>query len=108
MNNALTILGSFGVGAIIVTILNGLFSKRKLSAEATKIIADAASGVVEILRAENARMSIDRTTQASEIAAIKEVIAIHAFWDRQVYDVVQAAGIDLPPPPPLHPDRPAV
>ena len=35
---------SLGVSAVLLALVNGLFGKRKLSAEATKIITDAASG----------------------------------------------------------------
>ena len=45
-------LGSGAIGAVIVAIVTGLFTKRKLGAEATEIITKAAAGVVESLNGE--------------------------------------------------------
>lgn len=122
MNTALQILGAFGVGGILVAVLNGLFAKRKLSAEATKIITDAASGVVQNLRDENARVIASNTALSVKVEALNvkvehqqtqiedgqrvqrsqsEALAIHAFWDQQAVTLCREQGIDLPAPPPL-------
>lgn len=115
MNPWLQWLGSAAVAGVLVAVINGLFSKRKLSAEATDIIAKAASGVVERLEEENARVSLSnsklteklddlqaRVTRGEQTTRAQgETIAIHAFWDTQAVEKLQELGIDLPPPPPL-------
>lgn len=116
MNPVLQWLASATVGALLLAIVNGLFSKRKLSAEATDIITKAASGVVERLESENARVIASNNALYAKVQAqqdtIEEVqrvqraqgeaLAIHAFWDRQAVTVARDHGIDLPEPPPLH------
>jgi hypothetical protein len=108
-------LAGFGVGAIVIAILNGLFNKRKLSAEATKIITDAASGTVKDLREENQRIVAQNATQGAQIAAmqseqatqrehqrqVEQVLAMHGMWDRQVVEIARQHDIELPAPPPL-------
>lgn len=120
MNVALQWLGGIGIGAVLVAIVTGLFSKRKLSAEATKIITDAASGVVEIQKAELARVVASNVLLAGKVEAQQiqldeiqravriqaEILAIHAFWDQQAVTVARDHGISLPEPPPLHPTQP--
>lgn len=108
-------LAGFGVGAVVVAVLNGLFNKRKLSAEATKIITDAASGIVERLEQENARIvaantllegkvqatQIEQATQREHQRQVDQVLAMHALWDKQVVEIAAQHDIDLPTPPPL-------
>lgn len=115
MNLLMQLLSSAVLGAVAASIVNGLFNKRKLSAEATKIITDAASGVITTLRDENAREHSDRLAVHAEMTALRNdvrmqeaLIAVHAFWDSQAWQILREAGIDLPAPPPLTPSRPAI
>ena len=115
MNQWLAALVGVGVGSIVVAFINGLFSKRKLSAEATKIITGAASEVVEIQKAELARVIASNTLLNGKVEAqqiqLEEVqrvlrsqaaaLEVHAFWDLQAVGIALKHGIDLPPPPPL-------
>ncbi len=115
MNQWLAAFTGAGVASVIAAIVAGLFSRRKLSAEATKIITGAASEVVEIQKAELARVIASNTLlngkvdaqqiQLDEVRNVlrtqSEALAIHAFWDSQAYDIAREHGIDLPPPPPL-------
>lgn len=116
MNPVLQWLASATVGALLLAVVNGLFSKRKLSAEATDIITRAASGVVERLESENARVIAGNIALAAKVESQQamveelkravraqgEAIAIHAFWESQAVTVARDHGIDLPEPPPLH------
>lgn len=115
MNGWLQQLAGLGVGAILATVITGLFSRRKLSAEATKIITDAASGTLKDLRDENTRLAARvaaTETQQDQLRDIQrrqderqradhQALAIHAFWDRQAWNTLKEQGIDLPEPPPL-------
>lgn len=108
MNLALQLLGALGFGGILATIINAMFNKRKLSAEATEVITKAASGVVERLEKENQRIIAREEVNAQRAAAdhqeihqLRTLISMHAYWDQQAYEALQAQGINLPKPPPL-------
>ena len=111
-------LGAGGFGAIIAAIVTGLFSKKKLGAEATEIITKAASGVVERLEAELARrvedMAAMRLEHKAEVEKItrehsdereewRRVLQLHVAWDAIAIAKMGEIGIELPPAPPLLP-----
>jgi hypothetical protein len=98
MNPALivAILGAGGLGAIVAAVVTGLFSKRKLGAEATEIITKAAAGVVTSLQGELARSEAARLVQeagyrheiekikgehAREMDDVRRVLQLHVAWD---------------------------
>jgi hypothetical protein len=114
------VLGAGGLGAIFAAIVTGLFSKRKLGAEATEIITKAAAGVVTNLQAEIDRQVLLRTTQATEAKAaldllvkshaeemdeVRRVLQLHVAWDAIAIAKMAEMGVDLPPAPPLLPAR---
>lgn len=110
------ILGSTGVGAIIAAIVTGMFSKRKLGAEATDIITKAAAGLVTNLQTEIDRQIHLRQEQAErheksvndliqshsdEMDEVRRVFRLHSIWDTMAIAKMAEVGIDLPPAPPL-------
>lgn len=121
------LLGGGGVSAIVAAIIAGLFSKRKLGAEATEIITKAAAGVVTNLQTE-----IDRQVKAredatmqhrldmaavmeahdTEMVEVRRVLQLHVAWDEMVKAICAQHGIELPPVPPLlpaqRPERPSL
>ena len=112
------LLGGGGIAAIISAVVAGLFSKKKLGAEATEIITKAAAGVVTNMQAE-----IDRQIEARkalvlehrqsitdlmaahdrELDEVRRVLQLHVAWDAMVKAICAEHGIDLPPVPPLLP-----
>lgn len=113
-------LSAGGLGAIMAAVVSGLFSKRKLGAEATEIITKAAAGVVTDLRAEIDRVKAARTEDnvdheqvIREMAAAhvaernewKRVLQLHVAWDAIAISEMAKLGIQLPPAPPLTPAR---
>ena len=106
---------SFGAAGVLLAVVNGLFSKRKLSAEATKIITDAASGTLKDVRDENTRLLGRQATLEARVDAVEKenrvqaehqrqtdaLIVVHGEWDRQAYYAARNKGINLPEPPPL-------
>lgn len=52
----LAILGSAGFTAVIGAVVNAVFNRRKLSAEATQIITQAAAGTVENVMKDNTEL----------------------------------------------------
>lgn len=108
------LLGGTGIGAIFASIVAGLFSKKKLGAEATKIITDAAAGVVTSISEdlERAKLARDRAEQKladreieyqRDRAAHRAVLQLHASWDVMAIAKLKECGIELPEPPPLLP-----
>jgi hypothetical protein len=106
---------SFGAAGVLLAVVNGLFGKRKLSAEATKIITDAASGTLKDVRDENVRLLGRTATLEARVDAVERenrkqsehlrqtdaLIVIHGEWDRQAFYAAKSSGIQLPEPPPL-------
>jgi hypothetical protein len=123
------LLGSGGLFAVIGAMVNGVFTKRKLGAEATEIITRAASGVVTDLRttveeksADMARMRVEHdaalaairlehtaaltkmaTDHATEREDWRRVLQLHVAWDYIAIEKMSHVGIELPPPPPILP-----
>lgn len=112
------LLGAGGVGAIMAAIVTGLFSKRKLGAEATEIITKAAAGVVTNMQAEIDRqvrrndllisehlslMHSLREDHRREMEDVRRVLQLHVAWDAIAIARIGELGIDLPPAPPLLP-----
>ena len=122
-------LGAGGLSGIAGAIVNGWFSKRKLGAEATEVITQAASGVVRDVTAELERKSVamaamrsEHTAQltqmrdehqadrerlladhAREMDAVRVVLQLHIAWDAVAIQELSRIGIELPDPPPLYP-----
>ena len=109
--SVLQILGSVALGGVLVAVINGLFSRRKLSAEATAVIARAASGVVERLEAENTRVLGTSIALSSRVAVLEaearqrqRYLLVHEMWDREAVVRLRSAGVlDITEPPPLSP-----
>lgn len=119
------LLGGGGLGAIVAAIVAGLFSKKKLGAEATEIITKAAAGVVTSLRAEVERVEKAREDASlqyrldlagvmeahdREMDEVRRVLQLHVSWDLLVKAKCHEHGIELPEVPPLlpaqRPERP--
>lgn len=115
MNPWLEAFSYIGIGGVLAAVVTGLFSKRKLSADATKIITEAASGVVAELRTELSRAAVAnalltgkveagqqvQASQQEHLRSIDQAVAMHVLWDRQAYRALRDSGIELPEPPPL-------
>lgn len=112
------LLGAGGLGAIVAAIVTGLFSKRKLGAEATEIITKAAAGVVTNMQAEidrqvarnealiaDHRRAMDHVVaeHAKEMGNVRRVLQLHVAWDAIAIAKLNDLGVDLPPAPPLLP-----
>jgi hypothetical protein len=125
----IAVLSSSGLFAVIGALMNGLFTKRRLGAEATEIITKAASGVVQrledeigrrieeaaVLRAEHSTAMLNmRQEQTAAIDKLerehheereqwRRVLQLHVAWDYIAIERLSHLGVDLPPPPPIMP-----
>lgn len=115
------ILGTISSSAVVAAIVTGLFSKRKLGAEATEIITKAAAGVVTNMQAEIDRqvhrneelvtqhqleMAAMAARHEREMSEVRQVLQLHVAWDLIAIAKMKDLGIDLPPAPPLLPPPP--
>jgi len=125
MNVTIAILGSSFLAAAITAVIAFFANRRKLSAEATKIITEAASGVVERLEKENERQAGRIESQGKDIevlqqkernceeeirklrrqlVAVVQTVQLHAAYDSIVRTKYENGDTDpLPPTPPLLP-----
>lgn len=118
-------------GGTLAAVLNAIMSRKKLGADATKIITEAAAGVASDLRTDNQAL---RTKQAELEARVDEleqreeainlahrretaqwererqdwrrVLQLHAAWDHMAVTKLRetmAEDVTLPEPPPLYP-----
>lgn len=84
----IAILGGSGFGAIVAAIIAGIFSKKKLGAEATEIITKAAAGVVVNMEADMKRMKTERSEERTEHESVvatltrDHAVAIQAITDK--------------------------
>lgn len=112
------ILGTGGFSAIVGAVVTGLFSKRKIGAEATDIITKAAAGVVTNMQSEidrqvkrNDELIQDHKEDMARLCAqheaemneVRRVLQLHVAWDAIAIAKVSELGVDLPPAPPLLP-----
>lgn len=112
------VLAALGIGSIVTAVVTGLFSKRKLGAEATEIITNAASSVVKTLEAQLQRSDAERREELErhEVAmarmalahvqerdAWKKVLQLHVAWDALAISKLAELHLDMPPTPPLTP-----
>lgn len=133
MNWLVQIGGATAISTVLITLINVIMTRRKttaeagqLSADATKIITDAAGGVVAQIREDNARLRsenadlrrsermLEARVDDLEEDAIewrrereewRRVLMVHAAWDAMAVTAVRKAipPIDLPDVPPLTP-----
>lgn len=133
MNWAVQLFGSAGLAAIVLAVINAIVTKRKtdaetgqLSASATQVITDAASGVVKDIRVDNERLREENASMRrserilearvddleDELAELRRereewrrVLIVHGAWDALAIAAVREAipPIDLPDVPPLTP-----
>lgn len=116
----LQLLGSVAFVTLITSVVNNLLSRKRLGAEATKIITDAASGVVSDIREDNSRLRerekdlndrLDALEQAQdawedERRVWKQLLREHQSWDTLALSELRKLHPDTeyPPPPPLVPN----
>lgn len=108
----LQVLGSAGIATVLAAVITAWVNKRKLGAEATHLITQAASGVLSRLEAENARLirrmnalerdlEREREQRESEQREWRRCLQLHAAWDHLA--IQKGAGGGLPEAPPLYP-----
>ncbi|WP_155293633.1 hypothetical protein [Rhodococcoides fascians] len=72
---AVAVLTSAGVCAIVSALIGGLFSRRKMSAEATSIITTAAGSFVEQVQADNATLRSENKDLKTQLEELRTEVA---------------------------------
>jgi hypothetical protein len=103
-----TILAAILGSGIFAAVINAVAGRRKLGADATKVITEAAGGVVERLENENERLSLRVTHLEQEVGDLKErdrvqrdLLLVHAGWDHLAIDQLRQQGVMIGSAPPL-------
>lgn len=124
---AIAVLG----GGTLAAILNAIMSRKKLGADATKIITEAAAGVASDLRTDNQNLrtkisdlesrvdELEQREEAINLAHRRETaqwererqdwratLQLHAAWDHLAVTKLREIddeAAELPEPPPLYP-----
>lgn len=123
------LLGSGGIAAVLAAVVAAVSTRRKLGAEATEIITNAAAGVVKNMQAEidrqvkrnteiiqeneqrielltrehSERMNAMVDSHNQEMEDVRRVLQLHVAWDAIAIAKMNDFGVTLPPAPPLLP-----
>lgn len=100
------IVATAGSG-VLVAVIQGFFTRRKTRAEvestgasATKLITDAAAGIVDRLQNDNAGLRSEVIGMRAELATCKRDCAELRDWKDAAEDVLAQHGLHVAPTPP--------
>lgn len=105
-----TIIGAIGISSIIVAVINTLSNRKKVGADVTKVITDAAVGVVSQLQirvkdllTEVVDLRLRDTERDHQEMATYKLLLAHQQWDlelvRLINNQLKEYTYLLPPPP---------
>ena len=83
-NQLFALLGSASLAGVLGAVVNAVVNRRKLGAEATVIITQAAGGIIGTLQDDNARLRADNDQLRARVDQLERA--------------VRGAGIELPIP----------
>jgi len=107
------LFGSAALAAVLGAVVNGVVNRRKLGAEATSIITQAAGGIVATLQADNIRLraeavvlkaQVDEFVKTDRRRGRRDDQMRRAFQAQSDYStmcahIMRAAGIEIADPP---------
>lgn len=106
-DSAVQFLIAIATSGVFGAIINGIINRRKLGAEATKIITDAAASVVTTTE----KTLIEYRAREEEWEAKERkwyrILRVHEHWDQRMYYLVKHNNPELiiEEPTPLYPDK---
>lgn len=106
MDGATILVGLAAIGgtSTVTVLVQGLLNRRKLGADATKIITDAAAGVVVTLNVENKRLDDEIADLRKENTVLRKALAAQRAWGLGAQREVNRLGGHLAQPPRLPPE----
>lgn len=109
------VISAVGLSSILAAAINAISNRKKTGADATKVITDAAVGVVTQLQSrikdlldevKEMKEREDARDRREEAAA--RALMLHHQWDLRLVDLINdkfPGHADLLPPPPLFQDE---
>lgn len=99
------ILVAVGASGVIGAIVNGFLNRKKLGADATKIITDAAASVTDTMQKRLNNLEIREDQRDAEEINWRLTLAEHAAWDRRIVAQIRLLHpeIQVEDPPSLFP-----
>jgi hypothetical protein len=82
MSDVINLVAAAGGGGVIAAVVNALFNKRKLSAEATEIITKAAAGTVALAVSDNTALRAEIAELRARVDLLAETARIHEQRER--------------------------
>lgn len=106
------ILGSSGITAVVLAIMNAVFNRFKMKADATAVLTGAAGGLVTALQTDNGRLRAENAiirshaerkarAERARDAAFRRQLEAHHEYDVDIAKTLRQAGFDVPDPPVL-------
>lgn len=95
------LLGAVFGSAVLTTVLQGWFGRKRMSADAVNLIQQAAGGITKVTAEDNVRLR----TENSEVRHLNDVL-VHTVRQQTAYsarqsDEIRRLGGHLEDPPPL-------
>lgn len=106
MNEATQIGISVVSSGVLLAVVNGLLGRRKVSAEATEIIAKAAGTLTGFMSTQLLELQRRMDERDLEDYARDRLLNVHMRWDQEIVDELRKAmpERDFGSPPPLKED----
>ena len=104
------ILGTTGVTGLVAVIVTAMFNRRKLKAETTDILTNAAGGIIknlqddnQVLREQQAKSGIlewrRSAAERARDATFRVALEAHYNYDLDLARALRDAGIEIADPP---------
>lgn len=105
MNDAWQILTSMGASGLLVAVVNNALGRKKMTAEATEIITNAAGSMTDRLERQVQTLQDRADRHDREDLKRDRTLATHSKWDRLLAEEMRRAFPDreFPEPPSLYP-----
>lgn len=112
-----TLGGALGLSGVLAAIVSGIISRKKLKADATLVVQQAASGLVESMQKQLEIRDVRLTEMSARIDELEDNerrhsreaelwrrdLQLHATWDALAMTELAKHGVTLPEAPPLYP-----
>lgn len=99
------ILVAVGATSIVTGTISTFANKRKLGADAAKVITDAAAAVVSTTKARLDELEEEAMLRRKTDEALRAALMRHEVWDRKITRIIRdlAPELDIDEPPTLYP-----
>ena len=106
-DSVVQLLIAIATSGLFGAIINGIINRKKLGADATKIITDAAASVVTTTEKSLSDIRLREDQWETKERKWYQVLRRHEEWDRKAYWALktQAPHVKIEEPTPLYPDE---